>query len=245
MHMEMTWKTQTWAKDGVSRKHGCCHWRSRCASSPTHKYSTYLIFSFRVHILNFLSCCSNSSSLFLVAFFKTFCTAATRLSKDGTYTLPSVTVDRRQLSTIHLYQNEWIQEIHALKNCSKYLYHKSPCSISTWFISMVTFQRNETPPRTLPTPPWRRRTLCPLLISLSSCFFLLQLLQSGQYLFKLRSALHWHNIGTCLVRTKPITFVKVIPLFAKWLQIQIGNKIENNWPVSDYRRYRFILNRKQ
>ena len=24
-----------------------------------------------------------------------------------------------------------------------------------------------------------------------------------------------------------------------------GNKIENNWPVSDYRRYSFILNRKQ
>ena len=36
-----------------------------------------------------------------------------------------------------------------------------------------------------------------------------------------------------------------IPCRPKWLQIQIGNKIENNWPVSDYRRYRFILNRKQ
>ena len=31
----------------------------------------------------------------------------------------------------------------------------------------------------------------------------------------------------------------------KRLQLQIGNKIENHWPVTDYRRYRFILNRKQ
>ena len=48
---------------------------------------------------------------------------------------------------------------------------RSPCSISTCFISMVTFIRM-SPSRTFPTPPRRRRTLCPLLISLSSflCF---------------------------------------------------------------------------
>ena len=36
-----------------------------------------------------------------------------------------------------------------------------------------------------------------------------------------------------------------VPSRRKWLQLLIGNKIENNWPVSDYRRYSFILNRKQ
>ena len=29
---------------------------------------------------------------------------------------------------------------------SKYLYNRSPCSISTWFISMVTFKRMRSPP---------------------------------------------------------------------------------------------------
>ena len=98
---------------------------------------------------------------------------------------------------------------------SKYLYNRSPCSISTLFISMVTFIGIRTPPRTLPTPPWRRRrTLCPLLISLSSFFLLFQLLQGKQYLFKVRSVLHWHSIGTCLVWTKPpISLVMVIFLW--------------------------------
>ena len=85
---------------------------------------------------------------------------------------------------------------------------------------MVTFIRIKSPPRTLPTPPWRRRrrrTLCPLLISLSSFFFIIQLLQGRQCLFKVRSALYWHSIGTCLVRTKPpITLVIVIFLWVKW-----------------------------
>ena len=36
-------------------------------------------------------------------------------------------------------------------------------------------------------------------------------LKSDLRLFEVRSALHWHNIGTCLVRTKsPITFVIII-----------------------------------
>ena len=64
---------------------------------------------------------------------------------------------------------------------------------------MMTFTEIRSPPRTLSTPSWRRRrrTLCPF-----------QLLQGRQCLFEVRSALHWHSIGTCLVRTKsPITFV--------------------------------------
>ena len=53
------------------------------------------------------------------------------------------------------------------------IYQKSPCSISTWFISMVTFIGVRSPPRTLPTPTRRRRrTLCPSLVSLS--FFFLE-----------------------------------------------------------------------
>ena len=36
-----------------------------------------------------------------------------------------------------------------------------------------------------------------------------------------------------------------IPSPRKLLQIQIGNKIENLRTVTDYRRYRFIINRKQ
>ena len=81
---------------------------------------------------------------------------------------------------------------------------------------MVTFIGIRGPPRTLPTPPWRRRTLCPLLISLNSFFLLFQLLQGRQCLFEVRSALHWHSIGTCLVRTKsPTTFVIVIFLWGQ------------------------------
>ena len=64
-----------------------------------------------------------------------------------------------------------------------------------------------SPPWTLPTPPWRRRrTLCPSISA--SFFFLFQLLQSRQCLFKVRSVLHWHSIGTCLVWSQPpITLV--------------------------------------
>ena len=81
---------------------------------------------------------------------------------------------------------------------------------------MLTFRGIRSPPRTLPTPPWRRRrTLCPSLISLSF-FFFFQLLQGRQCLFEVRSALHWHSIGTCLVRTKPpITYVIEIILWGQ------------------------------
>ena len=86
--------------------------------------------------------------------------------------------------------------------------------LSTWFISMVTFIGIRSPPRTLP------RTLCPLLISLSSFFFLFQLLQGRQCLFGARSALYWHSIGTCLVRTKPlITLLMVIFLWGQMVSM--------------------------
>ena len=61
-----------------------------------------LNFPLRVQILNLLSCCSNSSSLFPVAIL---CTIWHRgnMSLEMWYShTPSVTVDRRQLSTIHL-----------------------------------------------------------------------------------------------------------------------------------------------
>ena len=35
-----------------------------------------------------------------------------------------------------------------------------------------------------------------------------------------------------------------LPLLTKSLQLQIGNKFENNRTVSDYRRYSFIIIRK-
>ena len=45
---------------------------------------------------------------------------------------------------------------------------------------------------------------------------LFQLLQGRQCLFEVRSALHWHSVGTCLVRTKPpITFIIVIFLWGQ------------------------------
>ena len=39
-----------------------------------------------------------------------------------------------------------------------------------------------------------------------------------------------------------LTLTPEVPLRRKWLQL---HEIENNWPVTDYRRYSFILNRKQ
>ena len=89
-----------------------------------------------------------------------------------------------------------------------------------------TFIRIRRPPRTLPTPPWRRRTLCPMLISLNSCFFLIQLLQNGQCLSQIRSALHWHSVGTCLVRMKPpITLIMVIFLWGQLVGMIFVRKI--------------------
>ena len=46
--------------------------------------------------------------------------------------------------------------------------------------------------------------------------------------------------------TESMSFIaSILPLPRKLLQLLIRNKIENNWPVTDYRRYSFILNRKQ
>ena len=62
----------------MSRKHGCCHWRSRCALSPNHRQLWifhFSEFSSSCFILNLLSCCINSSPLFLVALLCTLCDA--------------------------------------------------------------------------------------------------------------------------------------------------------------------------
>ena len=44
---------------------------------------------------------------------------------------------------------------------------------------------------------------------------------------------------------KALRSIRGVPLSKKILQLLIRNKIENNRTVSDYRRYSFILNRKQ
>ena len=91
---------------------------------------------------------------------------------------------------------------------------------------MVTFIGIRSPPRTLPTPPRRRRTLCPLLISLSTFFFLFQLLQGRQCLFEVRSVPDWQSIGTYLVWTNPpITFVIVIFLWGQMMGMIFVRKI--------------------
>ena len=141
------------AHRAVPRKQRCCHWRPRHALSRNHIKSTIKNFPVLVPILILLPSCNNSSSLFPVAIM---CTLLHRISTafEVWYLhTPSVTVDRRQLQTIQLYQRKWIQENHALKICSNFLYNKSPCSISTWFISIATFKRMKSPPWTWPTPP--------------------------------------------------------------------------------------------
>ena len=87
----------------------------------------------------------------------------------------------------------------------------------------VDFQRNKESTKILVNSTMqkkRRRTLCPLLTSLSSFICQLQLLQGRQCLFKVRSALHWHSIGTCLVRTKPpVSFEIVIFLWCQMVSM--------------------------
>ena len=39
------------AHRALPRKHECCHWRSRCALSRTHRFSTFANFPLRVQIL--------------------------------------------------------------------------------------------------------------------------------------------------------------------------------------------------
>ena len=91
---------------------------------------------------------------------------------------------------------------------------------------MVTFIEIRSPPRTMPIPPWRRRTLCPSLVSLSCFFFFFQLLQGRQCLFEVRSTLYWHSIETYLVRTKPpIAFVMVIFLWCQMVCVIFVRKM--------------------
>ena len=72
----------------------------------------------------------------------------------------------------------------------------------------------------------KKKTLCPSLVSLSFFFFFFQLLQSRQYLFEVKSALHWHSVGTCLVRTKrPIIFVTAIFLWGQMVDLIFVRKI--------------------
>ena len=55
-------------RHAVPRNHRCCHWRPRHALSPcNHVQSTIMNFPLLVPILNLLSACTNSSSLFPVA----------------------------------------------------------------------------------------------------------------------------------------------------------------------------------
>ena len=61
-------------------------------------FPLFLIFSLRVQILNLLSCCSNSSSLFPVAILcTTFCNRENTSFEVWYLHTPSVTVDLRQL----------------------------------------------------------------------------------------------------------------------------------------------------
>ena len=94
------------------------------------------------------------------------------------------------------------------KKCPNYLSITLPWPITTGYVSMVTFVGIRSPPWSLPTPPKRRRTLCPSLVL--SFFFFFQLPQGRQCLFEVRSVPDWHGIGTNLVRKNPpITFVIV------------------------------------
>ena len=51
--------------------------------------------------------------------------------------------------------------------------------------------------------------------------------------------------GKCWRRQLLHGAAREVPSSSKSLQLQTGNKIENNRPASNYRRYSFILNRKQ
>ena len=81
-----------------------------------------------------------------------------------------------------------------------------------------------SPPCSLPAPPRRRITLCPSLPLLN--FFFLQVPQSWQCLFEVRSVPDWHGIGTNLVRTNPpITSVSVNFLWSQMVGMIFVRKI--------------------
>ena len=82
----------------VPRDHECCHWRPRHALSPSnHVQSTIMNFPLLVPILNLLSDCINSSSLFPVAILCTLLHRENTSFEVWYLHHPSVTVDRRQL----------------------------------------------------------------------------------------------------------------------------------------------------
>ena len=97
--------------------------------------------------------------------------------------------------------------------------NKSPRSLNTWCISVLTFGMIRSPPWTLPIPR-RRWTACfPLLVFVRvsrhlwffSCF-LLQSLQGRQCLLEIRSMPQWHSIGTLVIWMKP-PFVLIVEVF--------------------------------
>ena len=84
-------------------------------------FSTFLNFPLRVQILILLSSCINSSSLFRGAILCTLLNRENTSFEVWYLQTPSVTVDRRHLYTIHLYQSKLIQENHALMTCFQIL----------------------------------------------------------------------------------------------------------------------------
>ena len=82
--------------------HGCCHWHSRCASSPTHRFFHTSEFSLRARILILLSCCNNSSKLLPVVILHTFCTEEIRHLRCGIYQNMSGKYDRYRCVFISL-----------------------------------------------------------------------------------------------------------------------------------------------
>ena len=112
------------------------------------------------------------------------------------------------------------------RSVPNYLFIRLPWSISTGYVSMVTFVGIRSPPWSLPAPPRRRIALRPSLVALSFFFFFFQLPQGRQCLFEVRSVPDWHSIGTYLVRTNPpITFVIVNFLWSEMVGMIFVRKV--------------------
>ena len=78
--------TTTYLRE-CSRKHECCHWHSRCALSPTHRFSTFLDFPF---VPRFSFCCHAviiHHNFLPVVILHTFCTEEIRHLRCGIYSL--------------------------------------------------------------------------------------------------------------------------------------------------------------